>query len=268
MPRQNHGIQGLIPGKIRKRGCSSSSSTSSVLQKYRFKRAILVGKRGGSSTPVPTWRLMNSRSPASAMRAMESPRSMGGGKAKQAPVSARKLAATLWEMNEMPSPRADDEKRSKREVRGRERVARSLHSGSLPPHLSDPSHSPVSEVGFGLMWIILCYRSFSLARNWGEEKKWLLKDKFHVVLELKLWLLGKGFWFSVWLVRKWAKRDRNLIWCFVFYVVLGVGFWFVLRWWENGAKDKKYLTHLNLMFYVVWELDFHFMWVSIDLIVG
>ncbi|CBI30346.3 unnamed protein product, partial [Vitis vinifera] len=145
MPRQNHGIQGLIPGKIRKRGCSSSSSTSSVLQKYRFKRAILVGKRGGSSTPVPTWRLMNSRSPASAMRAMESPRSMGGGKAKQAPVSARKLAATLWEMNEMPSPRADDEKRSKREVRGRERVARSLHSGSLPPHLSDPSHSPVSE---------------------------------------------------------------------------------------------------------------------------
>ncbi|XP_019077450.1 uncharacterized protein LOC100256259 isoform X2 [Vitis vinifera] len=146
MPRQNHGIQGLIPGKIRKRGCSSSSSTSSVLQKYRFKRAILVGKRGGSSTPVPTWRLMNSRSPASAMRAMESPRSMGGGKAKQAPVSARKLAATLWEMNEMPSPRADDEKRSKREVRGRERVARSLHSGSLPPHLSDPSHSPVSEI--------------------------------------------------------------------------------------------------------------------------
>ncbi|RVX06151.1 hypothetical protein CK203_018856 [Vitis vinifera] len=107
------------PWQIRKRGCSSSSSTSSVLQKYRFKRAILVGKRGGSSTPVPTWRLMNSRSPASAMRAMESPRSMGGGKAKQAPVSARKLAATLWEMNEMPSPRADDEKRSKREVRGR-----------------------------------------------------------------------------------------------------------------------------------------------------
>lgn len=28
----------------------------------------------------------------------------------------------------------------------------------------------------------------------------------------------------VWLVRKWAIRDRNLIWCFVFYVVLEVGF--------------------------------------------
>ncbi|RVX11906.1 Uncharacterized protein CK203_009687 [Vitis vinifera] len=114
MPRQNHGIQGLIPGKIRKRGCSSSSSTSSVLQNFSnagYGVAEVDGRR----------------------------------KSEAGTRSARKLAATLWEMNEMPSPRADDEKRSKREVRGRERVARSLHSGSLPPHLSDPSHSPVSE---------------------------------------------------------------------------------------------------------------------------
>lgn len=44
MPRQNLAAE-LIPGKIRKRGCSSSaSSSSSILHNYRFKRAILVGK--------------------------------------------------------------------------------------------------------------------------------------------------------------------------------------------------------------------------------
>lgn len=98
---------------------------------------------------------MSSRSPASALRAMESPKSQNGGvpKAKKSPrppVSARKLAATLWEMNEVPSPRVKegvDERRLRKEIKAREkeRVARSLHSGSLPPHLSDPSHSPVSE---------------------------------------------------------------------------------------------------------------------------
>lgn len=171
MPRQNRStaMEGLLPGKIRKRGCSSSaSSSSSVVQNYRFKRAILVGKRGGSTTPVPTWKLMGTgRTPSSALRAMDSPKyaaSQNGsvlgskGKQQQAPVSARKLAATLWEMNEMPSPRRKDavgseERRLRKEARARERAAaRSVHSGSLPPHLSDPSHSPVSEVGFCLFW--------------------------------------------------------------------------------------------------------------------
>ncbi|KAL6141687.1 hypothetical protein ACLB2K_059975 [Fragaria x ananassa] len=161
MPRHHsNDMDLLIPGKIRKRGCSSSaSSSSSIIQNYRFKRAILVGKRGGSSTPVPTWKLMSSRSPASALRGgMESPKyaaSQKGGvsKGKQSPrppVSARKLAATLWEMNDVPSPRAKeevDERRMRKDIRAREkeRVARSLRSGSLPPHLSDPSHSPVLE---------------------------------------------------------------------------------------------------------------------------
>uniref|UniRef100_A0A5B6YPU8 Uncharacterized protein n=1 Tax=Davidia involucrata TaxID=16924 RepID=A0A5B6YPU8_DAVIN len=153
MPRQNRTLEGLVPGscKIRKRGCSSSSSASSILQNYRFKRAILVGKTRGSrsSTPVPTW-----RTAASALRAAESPKyppsQSGGGRSR--PVSARKLAATLWEMNEIPSPRVrenlDEKRLLKREMRVRERIgvaARSVHSGSLPPHLSDPSHSPVSE---------------------------------------------------------------------------------------------------------------------------
>ncbi|KAJ0088965.1 hypothetical protein Patl1_32645 [Pistacia atlantica] len=160
MLRQNS--NNFLPGKIRKRGCSSSpsSTSSSIVQNYRFKRAILIGKRGGSSTPVPAWRLMRTPSSASALRAMDlhSESGGGGGKGKQQlqqPVSARKLAATLWEMNEMPSPKVKEngggefnEKRLRREARAREReraAARSLQSGSLPPHLSDPSHSPVSE---------------------------------------------------------------------------------------------------------------------------
>ncbi|KAK6942564.1 hypothetical protein RJ641_027941 [Dillenia turbinata] len=148
MPRQSREMEALINGscKIRKRGCTSpSSSSSSVVHNYRLKKAIVVGKRSGlglrSSTPVPTWRLMmNSRSP-------QSPKcSERGGKGKIAsppmPVSARKLAATLWEMNEMPSPKTEMREKGN----GKERNGnRSIRSGSLPPHLSDPSHSPVSE---------------------------------------------------------------------------------------------------------------------------
>ncbi|XAR64745.1 hypothetical protein NMG60_11008553 [Bertholletia excelsa] len=158
MPRQNRVVEGLIPGscKIRKRGCSSSSSSSSVVQNYRFKRAILVGKSRGSrsSTPASTWRITAAL--RAAAPAAESPKyapSQSGGGGRSRPVSARKLAATLWEMNEIPSPRVvedHEERRSvrrEREMRSRDRMgaARSVHSGSLPPHLSDPSHSPVSE---------------------------------------------------------------------------------------------------------------------------
>ncbi|CAL5380108.1 unnamed protein product [Camellia sinensis] len=105
MPRQNRVVEGLIPGscKIRKRGCSSSSSSSSsfVLQNYRFKRAILVGKPRGSisSTPVPSW-----RTTAAALDSPKyAPSQSGGGRSR--PVSARNLVATLWEMNEVPLTR-------------------------------------------------------------------------------------------------------------------------------------------------------------------
>ncbi|KAJ9181338.1 hypothetical protein P3X46_009476 [Hevea brasiliensis] len=163
MPRQSRAaMEELLPGKIRKRGCSSSaSSSSSIIQNYRFKRAILVGKRGGSSTPVPAWKLMGTaRTPSSVLRAMDSPKyavSQNGGFVKgklqqqqAAPVSARKLAATLWEMNEMPSPKmkevvGSEERRLRKEAKARARATRSVRSGSLPPHLSDPSHSPLSE---------------------------------------------------------------------------------------------------------------------------
>uniref|UniRef100_A0A6N2L5K8 Uncharacterized protein n=1 Tax=Salix viminalis TaxID=40686 RepID=A0A6N2L5K8_SALVM len=125
--------------KVRKRG-NSSSSSSSVVQKYRFKRAILVGKRGGSTTPVPTW-MTSSKSPTSAMLNAESTKCTpprNGSKAKEISVSARKLAATLWEINGMPSPRVKKDLEDKKEFRSREKVARL-------PHLSDPSYTPFSE---------------------------------------------------------------------------------------------------------------------------
>ncbi|KAL0344819.1 UNVERIFIED_CONTAM: hypothetical protein Sradi_4313200 [Sesamum radiatum] len=170
--RQRHRVvtmEGLImPTKIRKRGCSSSSSSSSRIQNYRLnKRVILVGKSraglgiglGGSrsNTPVPTWRTTHLKS------AIDSPKYSQSGKSTQ-PVSARRLAATLWEMNEMPSPKMSEsnlelmkqqqKKKGSKMVLKREKMqfgwglhsGSCLVSGSLPPHLSDPSNSPtVSE---------------------------------------------------------------------------------------------------------------------------
>ncbi|KAL3839318.1 hypothetical protein ACJIZ3_023909 [Penstemon smallii] len=158
-----HGNRGvMIPTKIRKRGCSSSSSSSSRIQNYRLnKKPIIIGKnRAGlligsrSSTPVPTWRTTPLRS------GIGSPKYSQSGKSTR-PVSARKLAATLWGMNNgMPSPKMSEsnlELMMKKKKSGgskmvfkREKMQSGwgLHSGSgfLPPHLSDPSHSPtVSE---------------------------------------------------------------------------------------------------------------------------
>uniref|UniRef100_A0A1D1ZEA1 Uncharacterized protein At5g41620 n=1 Tax=Anthurium amnicola TaxID=1678845 RepID=A0A1D1ZEA1_9ARAE len=145
-----HDPDGLVTSscKLRKRGCSSTSSSSSVLQNYSFKRAILVGRRGGPSTPFPTWRI-KARSPCSkaagASECSQFRHWHASGNEKPAPVSARKLATALWELNGIPTPQMTSERRVKTGFRGKERMSRSAHSGSLPPHLSDPSHSSVSE---------------------------------------------------------------------------------------------------------------------------
>lgn len=131
--------------KIRKRGCSSSSS-SSLAHKYRFKRAILVRKRAGSTTPVPTWKT-GTKSPSVAMPGAELSKGSPN-KTKEVSVSARKLAATLWEINTISSPPAPEESEAaidKTDTRGKVKVGRI--SPTLPPNLSDPSNSPISEVG-------------------------------------------------------------------------------------------------------------------------
>ncbi|KAL3642716.1 hypothetical protein CASFOL_013531 [Castilleja foliolosa] len=171
MPRQGHRemmMKGLMgPTKIRKRGCSSPSSSSSRVYNYRLnKRAILVGKsrvgtgiglgRSRSNTPVPTWRTPSMRA------AIDSPKYSQSGKSTR-PVSTRRLAATLWGMNEMPSPKMSEsnlevmkgqqKKNGSKMVFKREKMQSGwgLHSGSgsLPPHLSDPSHSPTASEKMG-----------------------------------------------------------------------------------------------------------------------
>lgn len=141
--------------KVRKRGGSSSSS-SSLVRTYRLKRAVLVGKRGGSSTPVPMWKMMDaSRSPASQNNANSCKylEGNGGDRGKEFLVSARKLAATLWEINGVSSLRGKEnvEKMSEEGENGRKGrgllKSSKLPSNSLPLQLSHPSHSPVSEVG-------------------------------------------------------------------------------------------------------------------------
>ncbi|KAM1419818.1 hypothetical protein ACFXTO_023315 [Malus domestica] len=147
--------------KIRKRDGGSFSSSSSLVRRYRLKRAILVGKRGGSSTPVLTWKTLSAAavvegSPCTATmvangdeddqkiaklqqrRLATEHGGRGGGKGKEVvSVSARKLAATLWEMNEqeqVPLRKKDS------------KVAQvpSL-AGSLPPKSSDPSSTSIYE---------------------------------------------------------------------------------------------------------------------------
>ncbi|OIW08475.1 hypothetical protein TanjilG_03151 [Lupinus angustifolius] len=139
--------------KIRKRGCSSSSSSSLVRRRrYRFKRAILVGKKGGTRTPVlPMW-MTKSNSPS---MATQQPLHSSGIPFKDkevSSVSARKLAATLWEINDLPPSRTKkdfevDKMRSYKEtmIRSREKVVSMSGSGLFRPHMSDPSHSPTSE---------------------------------------------------------------------------------------------------------------------------
>lgn len=131
MPRHNQGVEGFVDGasKIRKRALSSSSASSSLLQNYRFKRAIMVGKRGGSTTPAPNWR-MNPKSPSACSKISES-------SPQQGPVSARKLANALWELNKLPSPMFSEDVSTRRSNKNQK---------SRAHRLSDPSHSPASEV--------------------------------------------------------------------------------------------------------------------------
>lgn len=83
--------------KVRKRGGSSSSS--STVRSYRLKRAVLVGKRGESSAPVSSTRTsVISQNDAKAYIYSEG-KNGEKEKEKELLVSARKLAANLWQIN-------------------------------------------------------------------------------------------------------------------------------------------------------------------------
>ncbi|XP_058729693.1 uncharacterized protein At5g41620-like [Vicia villosa] len=155
---QTNNIKGGVKdNKIRKRNCSSSSS-SSLARKYRFKRAILVGKKGGTTTPVPLWKTSATSSPSMDTTTTEQLfHSSASGlpfkdKEKEVSVSARKLAATLWEMNDLIPSRVKkefevDQMRTCKEtsMKSREKAVSLSRSGLLRSQMSDPCNSPTAE---------------------------------------------------------------------------------------------------------------------------
>ncbi|KAL6566972.1 hypothetical protein OROMI_015376 [Orobanche minor] len=122
MPRQNLNLDGKIGGRrkyrVRKRCCSSSSS-SSLHRNYRLKRVFSVGRRVGSSTPVPDWKMLSSRSTPLMGNdnddgSFKFVAARGGERAKVVSVSARKLAASLWEIDGLKREKNLDEEINER----------------------------------------------------------------------------------------------------------------------------------------------------------
>ncbi|XP_054813919.1 uncharacterized protein At5g41620 isoform X2 [Prosopis cineraria] len=143
--------------EIRKRARSSSSSSSLVPRKYRFKRAFLVAKKGGSNTPVPMWKTRTASSPSTAphhLAKFPSPLPPPSGFTSEdndVSVSARKLAAALWEINDVSSSKIDrdlktEQVRRRKGARSREKVTSLSRSDFLRSHVSDPLDSPKSEM--------------------------------------------------------------------------------------------------------------------------
>ncbi|CAL0329018.1 unnamed protein product [Lupinus luteus] len=99
--------------------------------------------------------MRNTRATSSSMATQQPLHSSVSGvpfKDKEVSVSARKLAATLWESNDLPPSRAkkdfevDQMKRCNETlIRSREKFVSMSRSGLFRPHMSDPSHSPISE---------------------------------------------------------------------------------------------------------------------------
>ncbi|KAL1298822.1 hypothetical protein HN51_043113 [Arachis hypogaea] len=119
---------------IRKRACSfssttNSSSSSSLVGSYPFKRAILVRKT------------RKTRSPSMAAHLLHGVPS----KERELYMSARKLAATLWEINDLPPSRVEKELESEPIKAIKDKSVGLLRSGLLKPRISDPSYTHFYE---------------------------------------------------------------------------------------------------------------------------
>lgn len=126
---------------IRKRGCSSSSS-SSLARRNRFKRAIFAGKRasledgGGSGTPVKS--ISAAKTPVLLPFSPENPPVC---QSQKRCVSARKLAATLWEIsdgNTEPPVSNEDCLRNKKPPRNRRKTSTEIPFPDFPLKSSHP----------------------------------------------------------------------------------------------------------------------------------
>nr|GMD64663.1 FK506-binding protein 5-like isoform X2 [Ipomoea batatas] len=118
--------------KVRKRGGSSSSS--STVRSYRLKRAVLAGKRGGSSSPAPEFKT------TSAIPQNDDAKSYNySEKEKELLVSARKLAANLWQINSLKGENNNvEEERGEVKLLGRKERVLKANSKAWQ---SDDDHS-------------------------------------------------------------------------------------------------------------------------------
>lgn len=91
----------------------------------KLKRGILLAKRGGPCTPVPPWKLGGAQD------------SKAGGLTIPA-LSARKLGANLWEIQDLPLAKMS------RGVRSRSHKDKAL--GLPSTHFANSSHSPPDQV--------------------------------------------------------------------------------------------------------------------------
>ncbi|CAN8241671.1 unnamed protein product [Cochlearia groenlandica] len=125
--------------KIRKRGGSSSSSSSSSLARQnRFKRAIFAGKRatvqdnGGLGTPVKS--ISAAKTP---VLLSFSPENHPTDQTQRTSISARKLAATLWEISDSSDPPPVSSHRdflgSKKPSKNRTKKSTKISSHDFPP---------------------------------------------------------------------------------------------------------------------------------------
>ncbi|EOA22062.1 hypothetical protein CARUB_v10002602mg [Capsella rubella] len=138
--------------KIRKRGGSSSSS-SSLARQNRLKRSIFAGKTtaqddggggGGSGTPVKS--ITAAKTPV--LLSFSPEKLLIDNQFLKSSVSARKLAATLWEINDGTDPPVNsniDYLGSKKSSRNRAKKPLEFSSIDFPPKSSDPISRQSSE---------------------------------------------------------------------------------------------------------------------------
>lgn len=120
-----------------------------------------MGKKSGYSTPAPIWKI-SSKSPSMATHhqhnhhvtkntAFHSFRSGLVSKEKETSVSARKLAATIWEINDLTPLRVMKESMKSNKDRDREKVESLCRSMLLGPQKLDldlSSNRLFSEVNY------------------------------------------------------------------------------------------------------------------------
>ncbi|KAH7519523.1 hypothetical protein FEM48_Zijuj08G0046100 [Ziziphus jujuba var. spinosa] len=110
----------------------------------KLKRGILVGKRGGPSTPPPTWRLeFSADENNNNTTTTNKPVTEFLNFPTKPTVSARKLCANLWEV--LPHHHHHNFPLTKKMNKGPPRPRRQRHNNNgsqLPTHLLDPPNSP------------------------------------------------------------------------------------------------------------------------------